>query len=447
MPPPDATPENSTDACSSHAQQPEFSCCYIQRTDAMAAEEARLRFAITAQAANASTEISINDAIRAICDATGLGAGDFSVRPFHPENFLVICNSQDARDRMMGAGAAPIAFISLIFRQWTRLANASMITLYHQVTLELEGIPAHAWDLDTANKLLSPHCWIERLEPATTSKTDMSYFTLTAWTRDPFSIPTFKALQIAEPETPAVYSDPVNQLVFGSLPPFLRKKRLLTYPVDIHLRRIADFSPRSPSTSASSPSDDGDSGPDGNPDRSYGLRQGHAGPRLQGFPRRSGGRSGGGGAGGHGGAGALHGGNGGHRRQAYSTVKVTHAAPAPGSACVLQKHFPKADSAKSQPAPHVAAAGTPVLEDAIAFELQVCRDVWSPTHQDPIPRSAPEPPAPPPRRLRSRRMTTCLAQAQMPIATRTWRPMSSQTTWRTKTWEPRPMLIPLLASH
>lgn len=154
------------------------------------------------------------------------------------------------------------------------------------MTLELDGIPAHAWDLDTASKLLAKHAWIERLEVNTATKADMTTFKLTAWTKDPYAIPLSKKLLIAEPEAPVVYSDDEMQLIFGNLEPYLRQKRVLEYPIEFHLRSIADFRPRSPSTSPSSPSDDGDSGPDGNPDRSYGFHQGTVGPRLTGFPRR-----------------------------------------------------------------------------------------------------------------------------------------------------------------
>ncbi|RLM85725.1 nascent polypeptide-associated complex subunit alpha, muscle-specific form-like [Panicum miliaceum] len=83
-------------------------------------------------------------------------------------------------------------------------------------------------------------------------------------------------LRAAEPER--------MQRVFGNLPPYLRQKRLLRYPIAVHVRRVADFSPRTPSTSSGSPSTDGDSF---HPDRSYGLRSGKRRlSHVQGFPRR-----------------------------------------------------------------------------------------------------------------------------------------------------------------
>ena len=86
--------------------------------------------------------------------------------------------------------------------------NAEPISLYHKVVIEVDGVPAHAWDLDTVSKLLAPQCWIERLDEATSSKADMSTYKVTAWTLNPAFIPTAKRLLIAEAELPVVYSDP-----------------------------------------------------------------------------------------------------------------------------------------------------------------------------------------------------------------------------------------------
>jgi hypothetical protein len=158
--------------------------------------------------------------------------------------------------------------------------------LYNKIQLELMGIPPHAWNLTTVRKFLAPFCWVERLHDATMHKDDLKELVLTAWTEHPFAIPPSRKLRIAEWEIPTVHFDPDLQRISSNLPPYLRQKRTLIYNVSIHLRSIADFQPRTPSTSSSSMSDDGDSGPDDNPDRHYGLRQGHAGPRFSGFPRR-----------------------------------------------------------------------------------------------------------------------------------------------------------------
>ncbi|CAN6182191.1 unnamed protein product [Urochloa humidicola] len=258
--------------------------CYIDRSAALEEEELRLRFAIIARVGNASREFSPADVSAAVAEITGLGADHFPTFPSYPDNFLIICNTQDARDRALNASPVPIAATMLSLQPWTRLVRAASTVLYNRVQIEMDGIPEHAWNLDTATKLLAKHAWIERLDPTTANKMDLSTFKLTAWTADPLGIPGSKTLCIAEPEQRVVHYDEEMERIFANVEPYLRQKIILRYPIHIHLRRIANFSPRTPSTSSSSSSDDGDSGPDGNPDRSYGFRSG-TGPRLSGFPR------------------------------------------------------------------------------------------------------------------------------------------------------------------
>ncbi|CAN6331390.1 unnamed protein product [Urochloa humidicola] len=252
----------------------------------MDAEEARLQFALLAAAPDGRRDFSTDALQQAIVGIPGVRTQDFTIRRFALESFLIIFSSQRSRDAALDAGSVRINGAQLFFRTWTRLVRADSRPLRQRVSLEIEGIPAHAWNLRTARKLLASSCWIERLEPASEDRADMSFMELTAWTDNPSLIPRRKLLVIAEHERPVVYGDPVNERIFANTRPYLREKNTLQYEVLIHLRRIADFSPRSPSPSPgpSPPSSDGDSGHDGNPDRGYGESRGDGGPRLHGFP-------------------------------------------------------------------------------------------------------------------------------------------------------------------
>lgn len=98
------------------------------------------------------------------------------------------------------------------------------------MAIELEGIPPHAWAEDTAAKILAPSSWIQAVDPASASKTDLSAFRLTAWTCDPRAIPKVVWLHVAENEAQAV-----QVANFGMLPPFLRCKDFLGYRVLVHI--------------------------------------------------------------------------------------------------------------------------------------------------------------------------------------------------------------------
>lgn len=131
----------STGPSNCGSQSSDLEYCYIDFTDEMVAEEARLRLALVAQVGNASTEFSPADALAACLAVTGLAADECSVKRFHPESFLVCCRSQAARDRALAASPIPLVSTTLSLRLWTRLGHAESRTLLQKITLELVGIP------------------------------------------------------------------------------------------------------------------------------------------------------------------------------------------------------------------------------------------------------------------------------------------------------------------
>lgn len=204
--------------------------CYVEFSDEMVAEEARLRLALVAQVGNVSAEFSPAEVLAAICVSTGLATDEFTVKPSHPEPFLVCCRSQAARDRLLASSPVPLASTMLALRPWTRLAHAKAKTLLQKVTLELVGIPPHACNLDIVSKLLAPFCWVEMLGDKTLRKEDLKHCEVHAWTDHPSAIPPSRLLRIAEKEIPVVHSDPDVHRIFSNLPPYLRSKRTLIYP-------------------------------------------------------------------------------------------------------------------------------------------------------------------------------------------------------------------------
>ncbi|CAD6333942.1 unnamed protein product [Miscanthus lutarioriparius] len=82
------------------------------------------------------------------------------------------------------------------------------------VEVELVGIPAHAWNLATAEVLLDELCWIDGLHPGNTDRRDV--FMVKAWCSDPALFPPEMTLEIVEPP-----------LARGS------DVRTLTYPIKV----------------------------------------------------------------------------------------------------------------------------------------------------------------------------------------------------------------------
>jgi hypothetical protein len=64
----------------------------------------------------------------------------------------------------------------LHFWRWTRQAFASTAVLHVLVDVLMHGIPAHAWDLSTAEQLLNSFDWIQEIHEVTRKRGDLSVF-------------------------------------------------------------------------------------------------------------------------------------------------------------------------------------------------------------------------------------------------------------------------------
>jgi len=66
--------------------------------------------------ADATHEVSVTDASRALRGIRGVDEASFAVKAFYPEHFLIECHSGETRDRILGATPLPIASTFLVVR-------------------------------------------------------------------------------------------------------------------------------------------------------------------------------------------------------------------------------------------------------------------------------------------------------------------------------------------
>jgi len=151
-----------------------------------------------------------------------LPSSQLFVRRFGPASFLVVLQDEAAATRVFNGGR-PIVTNShrLHVRRWSRFINAKAASLPVAVEVELRGIPAHAWELATAEALLNDFCWIGDLHPETAERRDV--FRLAGWCSSLESVPSEVDLEIIEAP---VAGD-------GGIP----AKRSLLYPVEVSLVR------------------------------------------------------------------------------------------------------------------------------------------------------------------------------------------------------------------
>lgn len=105
----------------------------------------------------------------------------------------------------------PLSSFTLCFRRWPRLKNASAVELPSLVNIVLSGIPAHAWELETAEHLLGEWCWVRELHADTINRRDYSAFRLKAWCTKPEFIPADMELVIVEPPAQFEEQPPVKR--------------------------------------------------------------------------------------------------------------------------------------------------------------------------------------------------------------------------------------------
>ncbi|OEL32826.1 hypothetical protein BAE44_0006155 [Dichanthelium oligosanthes] len=124
--------------------------------------------------------------------------------------------------------------------RWTRFLQSTVTSLPSAVEVDIQGIPAYAWELSTAELLLNEYCWISAIHPDTTDRRDS--FQVAAWCSNPSSFPLEMELEIVEPGWMA-----------GDLQP---ETRTLVYPVTVSVVAVTDLIPRPGDPPSPPPADD-----------------------------------------------------------------------------------------------------------------------------------------------------------------------------------------------
>ncbi|RCV43062.1 hypothetical protein SETIT_9G265700v2 [Setaria italica] len=120
------------------------------------------------------------------------------LRPWGSTSFLLILPT-DAMLKRVYNGGRPIITPSarLHVMQWTRFLQSSAASLPLAIEVEIRGIPAHAWELPTAELLLNEYCWIVGLHPSIAERRDI--YQKKAWCSNPNYFPVEMDLEIVEP--------------------------------------------------------------------------------------------------------------------------------------------------------------------------------------------------------------------------------------------------------
>jgi hypothetical protein len=209
--------------------------------------EVALSKALLAVIVGVRREVTTEEVAMALEDAHGLAPGSYSVHCHRPEDFLLYFATREARDRVLADGVLASPFFRLLLRPWSWRTHVASGGLCVHTELEIEGVPANAWSLATAEAVLAPTALVERLHPLTRSRADMGVLRLSAWCLDPAPIPREVDLHVVEPDVPPTAADmaaPATAVV----PPHIST---LVYPLLVHVTRTTDFRRDTPGGAAS----------------------------------------------------------------------------------------------------------------------------------------------------------------------------------------------------
>lgn len=231
--------------------------------------EADLARAVVVTVLGARPAVDLAAAAAALHAEFGIGPADMSIRPFYPEDFLVICEHPIIRQLMVDRGHASSASFELSLRPWLRQAQVTGANLPFLVPLRLVGVPGHAWNRRTAEVILRGLGFVEQIADRTARRFDMSGFHVWLRTMDPARILVSRRLYIEE-----------LQLSHGGHAS--DAPTALWYPISIsvlvppvRIDTAADGGPTPPLPPPPSPPSEEDSAPQGGHDRGGPRR--HAG--------------------------------------------------------------------------------------------------------------------------------------------------------------------------
>ncbi|KAE8821491.1 hypothetical protein D1007_00264 [Hordeum vulgare] len=145
----------------------------------------------------------------------------------------------------------------LIFHPWGRSVGSEPVKALFLISLELFGVPDHAWHRSAAKTLLSLFCKIEHLASETRDMSDMSVFKLAAWTINPDAIPRSSELLVQDDDAVDLDVDPdrAERFALG----------LARFPVCIHVASCLDYRHPSPPPPPPPSVNDAGSGPSSPP--------------------------------------------------------------------------------------------------------------------------------------------------------------------------------------
>ncbi|KAF7013735.1 unnamed protein product [Triticum aestivum] len=235
-----------------------------RRTAGMAEAERRLtRCAVVAVVFGAPRQVELVDVKRAMAMRFRIQEDAVKVSPRALGEMLLIFDDTAVRDRVLsGQGPLVLGQLSLLVAPWSRFRRASPAKLLYKVRVCLEGVPEHAWDIDSVASLFDPSMLIDEVDHEVRREEETGCFRLWVWMDAVEKLKTRGVLQLEEPRevgSPEMHFPEIN--ITQEVPARWGQVSMLGHPVLIHLDHVVDFTcPPESSPSSGMSCDSGVSG-------------------------------------------------------------------------------------------------------------------------------------------------------------------------------------------
>ncbi|CAN6201486.1 unnamed protein product [Urochloa humidicola] len=184
----------------------------IDRSAKIAHAEEELQCALSVLLVGDPAAVSVEGLVAELARRHDLPASSMIPHRLNPNEVLVVCSTVEDVVRVYNDGRSfHLDSVAIHCRRWSRFKNATAVSLPHLIDVEVRGVPAHVWELETAEHLLDEWCWVRALRPDTLDRLDYSSFRVSAWCSNPEGIPASMELVVVEPPAPVAESPPVRR--------------------------------------------------------------------------------------------------------------------------------------------------------------------------------------------------------------------------------------------
>jgi len=150
---------NAEVALSSAAGAPVIPRRVLHRSDHLSRNEDALRCALVITLLGGSGDGELEFIRATVAHRFEIDEARLTLHPWGPSSFILILPNEELAGIVYNEGRPIVTTTGrLHVMRWTRFLQASAASLSVAVEVELEGIPAHAWELATADVLLDEVC-------------------------------------------------------------------------------------------------------------------------------------------------------------------------------------------------------------------------------------------------------------------------------------------------